>query len=171
MHCRLGREVVRGPVFRHEGRGPFCHHPSSLARERQLPAVNPDATVRECSERWLALCAGLKPRTVQGYQQKLARHILPALGSFKIRRLHRGAINTLLAEEQATDLSVESVRLTHATLRAMLNAAVEDDLIRTNPAAALDATSHFPSRTARAHQRPRPRAARSLPRGGKDEET
>lgn len=34
------------------------------SRERQLPAVNPDVTVREYARRWLALCAGLKPRTL-----------------------------------------------------------------------------------------------------------
>jgi len=63
--------------------------------------------------------------------------VLPALGTFKVRRLHRGAIKTLLAEKQAQGLAPDSVRLIHAALRRMLNAAVEDDVIRTNPASGL----------------------------------
>jgi integrase len=104
------------------------------SRERQLPAVDPDVTVSRYSERWLKLCAGLKPRTLESYRHKLSGHILPALGSFKIRKLHRGAIKTLLAEKQASGLAPDSVRLIHATLRRMLNAAVEDEIIRSNPA-------------------------------------
>jgi len=107
------------------------------SRERQLPAVDPDITQREYSKRWLALCAGLKPRTVDGYRRKLDNHILPARGSFKVRRLHRGVIKTLLAEKQAAGLAPDTVRLIHAALRRMLTAAVEDDVIRTNPSSGL----------------------------------
>jgi len=63
--------------------------------------------------------------------------ILPALGGFKVRKLHRGTIKTFLAEKQASGLSVDSVRLIHAALRGILNAAVEDEVIRTNPASGL----------------------------------
>ena len=89
------------------------------------------------AERWLRLCSGLKPRTLSSYRAKLDRHILPALGSFRVRKLHRGTIKTLLAEKQASGLSVDSLRLIHAALRGMLNAAVEDEVIRTNPASGL----------------------------------
>ncbi len=106
-------------------------------RERQLPAVNPDITVRDYAERWLRLCAGLKPRTLSSFRAKVDLHILPALGGFKVRKLHRGTIKTLLAEKQASGLSVDSVRLIHAALRGMLNVAVEDEVIRTNPASGL----------------------------------
>jgi integrase len=107
------------------------------SRERQHPAVSPDVTVREYAERWLTLCAGLKPRTLESYRHKLNGHILPALGSFKVRKLHRGVIKTLLAEKQASGFAPDSVRLIHAALRRMLNAAVEDEVIRTNPASGL----------------------------------
>jgi site-specific recombinase XerC len=46
-------------------------------------------------------------------------------------------IKTLLAEKQQAGLSVETVRLIHAAIRALLNAAVEDEVIRANPAAGL----------------------------------
>jgi integrase len=40
-------------------------------------------------------------------------------------------------QEQATGLAPDSVRLIHAALRRMLNAAVEDEIIRSNPASGL----------------------------------
>ena len=107
------------------------------SRERHQPAVNPDVTLREYSKRWLLLCAGLKPRTLESYRAKLDCHILPVLGTMRVRRLQRGTIKTFLAEKQASGLSVDSVRLIHAALRGMLNAAVEDEVIRTNPASGL----------------------------------
>jgi integrase len=107
------------------------------SRERRFPLVHPNITLAEYAERWLGLCSALKPRTVKGYREKLDRHILPALGTLQVRRLHRGAIRTLLSEKLASDLSTDSVRLIHATLRALLSAAVEDDVMRSNPAAGL----------------------------------
>ena len=108
------------------------------SREHQLPAVNPDLTVREYAERWMVLCAGLKKRTLDSYRSKLDKHILPALGGFKVRKLHRSTVKSLLAEKQASGLSVDSVRLIHAAVRGMLNAAVEDEVIRINPASPED---------------------------------
>ncbi len=113
------------------------------SRERQFPAVDPDVTVRDYAKRWLSLCAGLKPRTRESYRHKLNGHILPALGMLKVRKLHRGAIKTLVAEKQASGLAPDTVRLIHAALRRMLNAAVEDDIIRTNPASGLGRVLHI----------------------------
>lgn len=107
------------------------------SRQRRYPVVEADITVAEYAERWLKLSSGLKPRTLQGYREKLDNHVLPAFGTLQVRRLHRGAIRTVLAEKLKAGLSIDSVRLIHATLRALLNAAVEDDLLRGNPAARL----------------------------------
>ena len=90
-------------------------------------------TLTEYAERWLKLCANLKPRTVAGYREKLRLHILPSLGSLKIRRLHRAQIKDLLALKRESGLAVDSVRLIYATLRTMLTAAVEDSVIPANP--------------------------------------
>jgi integrase len=102
------------------------------SRQRLLPVVDPNVTVKDYSERWLQLCGNLKPRSLSGYREKLNNHLLPALGS-----IHRSQIKTLLAEKKAAGLAVDTVRLIHSTLRAMLNAAVEDGVIQTNPAAGL----------------------------------
>ena len=107
------------------------------SRQHLSPTVDPNATVKDYSERWLVLCAGLKPRTLESYRGKLDNHILPAFGTLPIRRLHRSAIKTLLAEKRAAGLSVDSVRLIHCALRGMLNAAVDEGIIASNPAAGL----------------------------------
>ncbi len=122
------------------------------SRQPTRPVVDPNITVQAYSERWLAeLAATLKPRTLESYGKALRLHILPALGAAKVRLLHRGRIRALLAEklregkvktvtegdvtrEVRGPLARDSVRLIHATLRAMLNAGVDDGLIVANPA-------------------------------------
>jgi integrase len=81
--------------------------------------------------------ATLKARSLEGYREKLKNHVLPVVGDIRVRQLHRGAIKTLLAGKLSGGLSVDSVRLIHATIRAMLSAAVEDGLIVDNPARGL----------------------------------
>jgi len=66
-----------------------------------------------------------------------SKAILPALGDVKIRQLPKGRIKTLLAEKLNRGLSRNTVRIVHATLRAMLNAAIDDGVILANPAAKL----------------------------------
>ncbi len=109
-------------------------------RQSSRPVVEPNITVSQYSERWLTLLdagvAGgtLKVRTRRSYKQNLDLHILPSLGKLKVRQLQRGRIKTLLAEKLTGGLSRSSVRIIHATLRGMLNAAVDDGVILANPA-------------------------------------
>jgi len=91
-------------------------------------------TLAEYAERWLKLCASLKPGTQEGYEQKLRKHILPSLGQCRLKDLTRGHVRTLLAEKLQGGLARDTVRLIHATLRALLAAAVEDELLKANPA-------------------------------------
>ena len=91
-------------------------------------------TLAKYAERWLKLCASLKPGTQEGYEQKLRKHILPTLGQRRLKDLTRGDVRSLLAEKLQAGLARDTVRLIHATLRAMLAAAVEDELLKANPA-------------------------------------
>ena len=109
----------------------------ALAESRNpiVPVVDPDITIKAYSERWLGMIpVSLKPRTVESYSQMFRLHLLPLLGVMKVRQLHRGQIKALLAQKLADGLSRGTVRIIHATLRAMLNAAVEDGVIAANPA-------------------------------------
>jgi integrase len=122
------------------------------ARQPTRPLLDPNTTIEVYSERWLGqIEPGVKPRTFESYSKTLRLHILPALGAAKIRMLHRAQIRALLTEKLRTGkvrtiteggvtrevrepLARDSVRLIHATLRVMLNAAIEEGLIVANPA-------------------------------------
>jgi integrase len=104
------------------------------ARQPIHPAVDPNITFGDYAVRWVGLVAAtLKPATVAGYREKLQNHILPALGQVKVRQLQRGRIKTLLTAKLASGLAPDSVRLIYATIRVILNAAVDDGLILANP--------------------------------------
>ncbi len=105
------------------------------SRQPREPVVDPDIRLEEYSQRWLnVIRMSVKPRTLDSYQQAIRLHLLPALAPVKIRTLARGRIKMLLATKLASGLARNSVRIIHATLRAMLNAAVDDGVILANPA-------------------------------------
>jgi integrase len=113
-------------------------------RQPVIPVVDPDITLGGYAERWLGQIAGsVKPSTVEHYRQRVRIHIGPAFGAMKVCQLHRGAIKALLSEKLAAGLAVDSVRLIHATIRAMLNAAVDDGVILANPAIRLGKVLHL----------------------------
>jgi integrase len=105
------------------------------SRQWTKPAIDPASTVEAYAEHWLKLIAtAVKPRTHDSYQKNLRLHLLTAIGPLKVRQLHKGRIKMLLAEKLASGLSPNSVRIIHATLRGMLNAAVDDGILVANPA-------------------------------------
>lgn len=102
-------------------------------------AVDAEITVAAYAARWLQQIRGtLKAATVAQYERSLRLYVVPAIGGSKVRKLRRGEIKALLADLFRRELARDTVRLAHATLRAMLNAARDDDeLIRENPAEGL----------------------------------
>ena len=127
------------------------------SRQTVRPVVDPGVTVPAYAEHWQTQLAGmvqagtLKPRTLQSYSDTLRLHILPALAGGRVRQLHKGRIKAFLAAKLAGgELSRNSVRIIHAVLRAMLNAAVDDGVIVANPADRLGrALRLLPSKTTR----------------------
>lgn len=108
------------------------------SRQPSRPAVDPDITVAAYAERWLTLIAAtVKPRTVESHEGALRCHILPALGKTKIRQLSRGQIKTFLARRLVSGRAPATVRIIYSCLRALLNAAIDDGVILTNPGARL----------------------------------
>ena len=76
----------------------------------------------------------VRPRLpVTGGTLKL--HIVPMLGRYSLRRLSPTDVRRLLAAKSASGLSVRSVQIIQATLRAMLSEAVRDELVERNVAA------------------------------------
>ncbi len=108
------------------------------SRQPVRPVVDSSITASVYAERWLAqVGTTLKPRTVKTYRHALTFHLLPVLGRVKVRQLHRGQIKAILTDKLKGGLSRGSVRILHATLRAMLNGAIDDGVILANPAVRL----------------------------------
>jgi integrase len=111
-------------------------------------------TLREYAERWLRehVAIACKPRTQEHYASVFKHHIYPALGNLALGDVTRERLRTLLAERAATGRTPKTKAsksehlepLSRATLtniliplRALLNSAVDDGKIASNPAVRL----------------------------------
>lgn len=79
----------------------------------------------------------VKRRTLARYTEILRLHLLPRFGKVRVHDLDRGRIKLFLAEKLNTGLEKRTVRNIQSVLRALLNAAIEDGVIPSNPAAKL----------------------------------
>lgn len=124
------------------------------SRQATRPAVDPKLTLEAYSQRWLDLISStVKPTTLRSYRDTLRLHILPALGRTKLAQLHKARVKLLLTAKLGSDLARGSVRVILATLRAMLNAAVDDGVLLVNPADKLGRQLRLvPSKVARQEQ-------------------
>jgi integrase len=77
----------------------------------------------------------LKPGTAEQYAQAFRVHWLPELGEVTLPALTREHVKMVLSRKLAAGLKPNTVKLLLSILRACLNAAMEDGLIVSNPAA------------------------------------
>src|SRR5262249_8350466 len=107
------------------------------SRQPTRSDLPPTTTLAAYAERWRSLLTKhLKPRPLASYVETLALHLLPAFGTTRVRDLERGTIKAFLGAKLSTHKR-NSVRIMHAPLRVVLNAAIDDGLILANPAARL----------------------------------
>jgi integrase len=91
--------------------------------------------LREYAENWLGLIAStIKPATLESYRNALRRHILPVLGTMRVRDLRRGHVKQLLSARLEAGASRNTVRIIQALLHNVLEEAVEDEVLAANPA-------------------------------------
>jgi integrase len=108
------------------------------AEPKRRPVVPARSTVATYSEDFLTVHGvTLKRRTRALYTEQFRRYILPAFGPRPVRQLTRGQIKRWLAGLRTRGLKRDTVRNAYAVLHVMLAAAVEDELIATNPASGL----------------------------------
>ena len=103
-------------------------------------------TFQRYAEQWLRTYADLqcKQSTWRSYEQLLRVHVTPRFGSKLLTDIRREDVKRFLAElSQATHevngtttpkFARNTLRLIICTLRTVLNSAVEDGLIASNPA-------------------------------------
>jgi integrase len=109
------------------------------SRQRATPHLPTTITFAEYTNHWLELQTHLKTATRISYEQQLNVHLDPVFGGIRLRDLERGRIKAFLAQQLQTRAK-NTVRLMHATLRVILNAAVDDGIIIANPADKLGRT-------------------------------
>ena len=108
------------------------------ARHRRIPNLPTTITTQEYVDHWKRLIAHtVKPRTLDRYAEIFTLHILPRFQKVRVRDLDRGRIKLFLTEKLSAGFEKRTVRNIQAVFRAMLNAAMEDGLIGSNPAAKL----------------------------------
>jgi integrase len=75
-----------------------------------------------------------KPSTRDSYKAVLNLHIKPVFGDKRLDEITRKDIKSFIVEKQASGLSANTVRLILSYLSAILNEAVDDEIIDGNPA-------------------------------------
>jgi integrase len=109
------------------------------------PAPPPEPTFAEYSDRWLSGVAALRCQasSLEQYRNRLRLRLLPALGSLPLTAITRERVKALVAEQyrsgsrrtKGASIAPQTVSAFMMTLVAILNSALEDGLIPSNPAA------------------------------------
>jgi integrase len=91
---------------------------------------------------------GIKPETLADYRKSIERHALPFFGRMRLSHIRPRDIKEYAATVEARGVSAGTVRLALAPVKALLADALEEDLIRSNPAAGVRITAEAPSSSA-----------------------
>ncbi len=109
---------------------------------------------------WLNGLRGLKQSTLQSYKGNLDKHLIPAFGTFALDEIDYRSVKLFLQAKQRAayptrhklkkgqeqvyrPYSKDALRLMRATLRVLLEEAVSDGYLTTNPAAPRKLTNSF----------------------------
>jgi integrase len=76
----------------------------------------------------------MKPSTAHFYDQFLRLYVLPTFGNTPLDHIRRDAVKRWITALTARGLARNTVRLAIASMRSVLNVAIEDGLILANPA-------------------------------------
>jgi integrase len=111
-----------------------------VAADRFEPQQRSRVTFREYAPEWIETYAGRTTRGVgadtrKDYRKALERHAIPFLGSLKLAEIEPRDIKALAKKVGDSGVSVGTVRLQLAPVKALLADAFEEGLIRSNPAA------------------------------------
>lgn len=92
--------------------------------------------VEQYLQHWLATVvqANRAPKTYQGYELAVRRHILPALGRKRLKNLSVTEVRGLVQQLVDSGLGVRMVQYVHAVLRNALEHAVRDEVVPRNVA-------------------------------------
>src|SRR6266568_355671 len=151
---RFGR-IRRLPSGRYQARYPGpdgIDRPASDTFERKTDAevwltrkeaeildgdwLDPDAgnvLLADFGASWIAERANLRPKTVQTYEDLLRIHIVPILGGTEVARVKERTVRRWRKALLDSGVGPVTVAKAYRLLKAILNTAVDDGLIKRNP--------------------------------------
>jgi len=120
--------------------------PLEAPKEEQEPT-----TFRAYAYQWLENRARhrVSERVYLDYRRTITNFLAPAFGDMELAEIRRRHVNDFVAGLAAEGRARNSIRYTVAPLRAMLNDAMDDELIPANPAARVAIPAGAPVRKAR----------------------
>lgn len=98
--------------------------------------IDPDAgriPFPEYAEDWIAQHAGLGPRTRERYEELLRLHLAPTLGGRSVASIKEATVRGWRQELLTAGVGAPTVAKSYRLLRAIMNTAADDLLIRRNP--------------------------------------
>jgi integrase len=104
--------------------------------DRGAPAQQSNLTVREFAETWLRSIetSDLRKSTIAMYERSVRRHILPALGSLKLRDVTPTRLVSWLDELKAKGVGARTVEIDGVSAHKFFADALDRELIFRNPA-------------------------------------
>lgn len=109
--------------------------PDRRADRKQRERRTESETISDYASKWLAegVASGrLRPLTQLDYRRSLDLHILPTLGDLRLAELTRNAVRTW-NDVTLADTPPRARSKAYALLRALMNSAVQDELIAVSP--------------------------------------
>ena len=113
-----------------------------LKNPETLPKTKPDLTLKELAEGWLAAKTKvLRQTTYDQYKSLLVQHVIPEIGDIKIAELSRESIQGFIDGKQTGGrkdgkpggLSPKTLKHLRVLISSIVDSAVTDGLISTNP--------------------------------------
>lgn len=98
--------------------------------------TNPDGgavSFSEYARKWVAERPNLRPRTVTLYSTMLRRHLEPTFGQMPVSSITYANVRSWRQGRLDAGLGAVTVAKAYRLLQAILNTAVEDELVRRNP--------------------------------------
>ena len=106
---------------------------TDIDRGQYLDPAKGKVAVAEWADEWFATIRHLKPKTQEGYEGILRKHILPRLGSRSLAAVRPIDVRRLISEMIDAGYSPSRVRQARHLLGMLFNAAVENRAIASSP--------------------------------------
>jgi integrase len=109
--------------------------------------------LKEYADEWLTSLEDVKPRTREGYRSILDNHVIPTFGGYELREVRRSHVEDYVRALQAKGLTPPTIKQAVSPLVRILDRAVLDDALATNPAKGV----RLPTDRSTGRSKPRPK--------------